>query len=243
MSDTFRPNKTWSLITIAGLAFIVFFNAGVILTAIGQILNPELVLELDDGESISPWYMIQGLLALFRMPVFIATIVAFLIWLNRAHKNLLALRPTYLRFSSGWAVAWWFIPFANLVKPFQVVREVWAESDPEIPEGQMFLTESLHSAPTYMGFWWAFWLAGNFATNVADKMFDPDRTDNVAAIGIAFIISSSLVIAAGVLAIKVVRDITERQAARFQAVKRLEELETDSQPDADAPAAGVWQQG
>ncbi|MBK9154860.1 MAG: DUF4328 domain-containing protein [Chloracidobacterium sp.] len=228
MSENYRSARSWSLTTIAGLAFVTLFQAGTALIGFGQILSPDMALDLDEDGVISAWAMIWGLLALFQFPVFVFTVVSFLIWLNRAHKNLLALRPSFLRFSSGWAVGWWFIPFANLVRPFQVVREVWWESDPEIPEDRMFLTESLHSAPTYMGVWWAFWLLSNFASNLLDRLFDPERMENVAEIGALMVVASSLTIVAGILAIMVVKDITARQSARFAAVNDLEAKETEA---------------
>lgn len=222
MNEIYKPTKIWSLITIAGLAFIALFHGVVMLIGIGQILSPDLMIDLDNDGSMSAWYLVYGLISLVQFPVFIATIIFFLIWLNRSYRNLLALRPSFLKFTSGWAVGWWFIPFANLVKPFQVVREVWWESDPVVPEDQMFLTESLHSAPTYMGLWWAFWLAANIVSNISSKLFDPDRTDNVAEMGVVMIITSSLTIVAAGLAIKVVQDITARQAGRHRSVLELE---------------------
>lgn len=228
MTEVYRSTNTWSLITIAGLAFISFLHVPLGLSGIGAMLMPDSVIDLGEEGPMSAWYLIYGLLTIVKVPVTIATVVVFLIWLNLSHKNLLALRPAFLRFSSGWAVGWWFIPFANLVKPFQVVREVWCESDPEIPQDQMFLTESLHSAPTFMALWWGFWLAANIVTNGVDKLFDPDRTDNVSVVGLGFVVASALTIIAAVLAIKVVRDITSRQAARFISVQRLERSEAFS---------------
>ncbi len=223
--EQYRPIRTLAYLAISGLAFVTLFQAGTVLTGFGQILAPDLTIDLEEVGVVSAWAMIFGLLALFKFPVFIFTIVVFLVWLHRAHKNLLALRPTFLKYSSGWAVGWWFIPFANLVMPFKVVREVWWESDPNVPEDQMFLTESLHSAPTYMGFWWAFWLLGNFASNILDKVFDPEDIANAAANGALMIIAGSLTIIAGILAIQVVWDISTRQAERFHTVEVLEARE------------------
>lgn len=236
MTETYRSAKTWSLLTIAGLAFVSLFQAGAALIGVGQMLAPEVSIDLDEEGLMSAWVMIWGLLSLFQFPVLVFTIVSFLIWLNRAHKNLLALRPSFLKFSSGWAVGWWFIPFANLVKPFQVVREVWWESDPEIPEDQMFLTESLHSAPAYMGFWWAFWLVSNFASNLLNKLFDPEKMENIFAMGGMIVMTSLLTIVAGILAIMVVRDITARQSARYAAVQALEAHEAAVSAHAQQPA-------
>jgi Domain of unknown function (DUF4328) len=52
----------------------------------------------------------------------------------RAHRNIEALGVTKLRFSHKWAIIWWFIPIFNLWKPFLVMKEIWKESDPEMPK-------------------------------------------------------------------------------------------------------------
>ncbi|CAN5594710.1 hypothetical protein BH24ACI3_BH24ACI3_10620 [soil metagenome] len=219
MNEIYRSAKTLSIVTISGLALIGLFEAFSIFIGIGQLASPGTIIDLDDGgDETSLWLMLQGIVILFRAPFYIATIVVFLIWLYRAHSNLYALMPTNLEFSSGWAVGWWFIPFANLVKPFQVVREVWWESDPDIPDAQNFLTASLHSAPTYMVLWWIFWIAGNIASNVAGRVYDPDRIDTVTSSGVAFIIAGFLMVIGAALAIYVVRDITLRQEMRAMAV-------------------------
>ncbi len=219
MNESYRSAKTLSLLTIAGLSIIGLSDAIAIFIGVGQLASPELIMNLDDGsEGTSIWLMLQGLVILLRFPFYVATVVIFLVWLYRAHSNLYALMPTNLEFSSGWTVGWWFIPFANLVKPFQAVREVWWESDPEVPEGQSFLTSSLHSAPTYMVFWWFAWLASNIASNIAGRVYDPESLDTVIPSGIAFLIAGILSVIAAVLAIYVVRDITSRQEKRAIAV-------------------------
>ena len=62
--------------------------------------------------------------------LYIATAVLFIVWLYRAHKNLQFLHPDLLEFSDAAAIGWWFAPIFSLFRPFQVVREVWAESEP-----------------------------------------------------------------------------------------------------------------
>lgn len=225
MIENFRPTKVWSLVTIAGFAFIVLFEMFMLLVAVGQVVNPESTIDLDPGDTVSVWLMVQGVIALLMVPVYVATIVTFLIWLNRSYKNLEPLRASYLKFSSGWAVGYWFIPILALFRPFQVVREIWWESDPEIPDGQLFLTESLHGAPTYMGVWWGFWLVSNVANRFASNAFDSHRPEDVFVGGVVIIIACALTMVAAVLAVMVVRDITARQSARYLAVRTLEERE------------------
>src|SRR5206468_7874885 len=49
---------------------------------------------------------------------FLATAIAFLAWLSRAIDNVPALGAGRPSASPRWAIAWWFIPFANLGMPY-----------------------------------------------------------------------------------------------------------------------------
>src|SRR5918997_1098797 len=76
----------------------------------------------------------QWAVALIHLAVRIALVVAFLLWLHRASKNLAALGnpKSRIEYTPGWAVGWFFIPFANLVMPYRAVREVWVKSEPPV---------------------------------------------------------------------------------------------------------------
>ncbi|MFZ1685299.1 MAG: DUF4328 domain-containing protein [Candidatus Zixiibacteriota bacterium] len=78
--------------------------------------------------------------------------ITFLFWVNQANKNLRALGAERLRFTSGWAVGWWFVPIASLVRPYQIMAEISKGSqDPERWE--------LQTADTRIGLWWFGFLA------------------------------------------------------------------------------------
>src|SRR5205085_6640413 len=83
---------------------------------------------------------------------FVATIVIWCIWQHHAQANAVVLSGGGLRFTPGWAVGWWFMPVANLWKPFQTVRELWKAS-----HGGGWRTIATWSL---LGWWWATWLAG-----------------------------------------------------------------------------------
>jgi hypothetical protein len=51
--------------------------------------------------------------------------ILWLVWQHRGHANLRARGVQNLRFTPGWAVGWWFVPFANLVMPYLTMRELW----------------------------------------------------------------------------------------------------------------------
>lgn len=94
------------------------------------------------------------------LPVGLAMLVVFCVWLYRVARNLPALRATELEFRPGWAVGWWFIPFANLVQPFRVMMEIWRASDPSTGATDRASRARLPVA-ALLPLWWGLWLGYN----------------------------------------------------------------------------------
>lgn len=233
-TDFYRTAKSLSLFAVTGLALVSACQLLALVFGLGQIISPELVAEFlaEEGEAnTSLWLMLQSLVALLQIPIYIFTIVFFLIWLNRVYKNLAPLRAQNTEFSSGWAVGWWFVPFANLIKPFQVMQEVWRESDPDFDANSGFLSSSIGTAPRYMGIWWAFWIISNIFSNITGRVFDPEDMNTVEISGYLFVITGIVSIVAAVLAIMVIRDITQRQELRFKNLGTVNEHQPPPPPD------------
>jgi hypothetical protein len=160
--------------------------------------------------------------------LFVASVVVGCMWQFRGQRNLtLAGRPS-LRFTPGWAVGWWFIPIANLWKPFQAVRELWSRSD---PDERSYVVRGWW----VLGLWWATWLISNFTfwydggtTSVRDDIV----VDQVAIVG------NVATIASAVLAIVIVRAVAGRQA-RLQAWRSPAPARPDVEGPAGVPAPPV----
>jgi hypothetical protein len=182
---------------------------------VAEIADPLRTLNLGDGPNQSVWLMLQGVISIFQFPLYIATAVMFLVWLYREYTNLASLRTQRQEFTPGWAVGWWFVPFANLVKPFQVMREVWFDSDPYIGTDSSLFASGPRTAPTWMGLWWGLWLASNLFSNVVGRFSDAEDLANIQTTGYLFLIAGGLSVIAAVLCIKLVREVTTRQEQRF----------------------------
>lgn len=72
--------------------------------------------------------MNTSVVALLWLTTYLISSITFIMWFRRAYYNLHQLVP-YLRFSEGWAAGSWFVPFLNLVRPFQILRELFDESN------------------------------------------------------------------------------------------------------------------
>lgn len=66
----------------------------------------------------------QGMIGLGYMAVFAVTGITFLRWVYRANSNCHGFGAQDMRFTPGWAVGYYFIPFVNLVRPYQVMKEI-----------------------------------------------------------------------------------------------------------------------
>jgi Domain of unknown function (DUF4328) len=138
--------------------------------------------------------------------VVVLTGIVWLVWQHRSQANLHAARLRELHYTPGWAVGWWLIPFANLVKPFQTVRELWKASG---GEEEWWLSKT---SPV-IGWWWGSWLASAALGRVAAASFDGARTiDALISASRLFLATGVLLAIAAMLAIVIVRAVNRRQS-------------------------------
>ena len=118
-----------------------------------------------------------------------------------------------LEFTPGWAVGWFFVPIANLFKPFQAMRELWTASH---GEADRFGGE----APTEVKLWWGAWLVGNIASTVGTRiilMGEGEASSLVVGTALGGIGTVVIVLAAILLA-KVIAGVTAAQRGGGTAV-------------------------
>jgi hypothetical protein len=106
--------------------------------------------------------------------------------------------------SPGWAVGWYFVPFANLVKPFHAMKEIWFASHPS--EGGYE-----EKAPMILGWWWGLWIINNILGNIAFRIDDPN-TESIVSL-IAAVINIPLCI----VLVTVMREVQTSQESTWRA--------------------------
>lgn len=160
----------------------------------------------------------------------LAIFVCFIIWIWRAAKNNEALGRPQPRLGSGWAIGGWFIPLANLVIPVLVAQDLWRGSDASVPRGDIRWKIAPRSA--LVGWWWGLFLVsflrGSSSSNNLNTFSELRTSDTLSLIGRVFVIG------AAVLAILVVRRISERQEA---CLASQQAAWTSQQGGSSAPSA------
>ncbi|WP_116090987.1 DUF4328 domain-containing protein [Sphingomonas crusticola] len=102
-------------------------------------------------------------LALLYLLILAATIILVGRWIYRASSNAHTLASD-LTIAPGWAVGWFFVPFANLVRPFQAMKETWLASHYRTGHGR--------DAPTLLSVWWGLWLLNNVLGQASFRIKD-----------------------------------------------------------------------
>lgn len=139
---------------------------------------------------------------------FVVSALAWLFWLHRSYANLRLVGTRESRFTPGWAIGYWFIPLVNLVRPYQIVADLWWRSDGLNGEG----TTERRNTPAIISLWWGSYLlsglVGRVAMTMARNAESLDQLRNLTDVGIAVDALSAI---AAWCAIKVVRGIDKRQ--------------------------------
>jgi len=158
----------------------------------------------------------QQFVGVVQLIALVLTGVYFLRWNSRVYRNLPALSTRKPSFTPGWAVGSWFVPFLNLVRPFQILRETWwVSSSPQAANDASPTFKP--TAPDVLGWWWGIWLVSGFLGNIVLRT--AMRGESIAELLSATYLTvfSDLVgILSALLAIQVVKRISIVQDAAYQ---------------------------
>jgi hypothetical protein len=186
----------------------------------------------------------EYIIGILQAVVFFGTAIAFVTWFYRAYKNLPSLGNRDLRYTPVLAVSSFFVPFVNLVRPFQLMRETWHGSDPaglerDLSSGRPPVRNQLAAPPLLVAWWTLFLLSEFFGQAAAHFPFGSDTT--VAQLKLLTglqILSDALEAPAALLAITLVGRITRWQGERAELIRqRGGSLPTDAAIE-PAPAIG-----
>lgn len=148
----------------------------------------------------------EGVLFTLILATMVAAIVLVAMWIYRAHANVREAGIGQLPISPAWAVIWFFVPIANLFKPFDAMRQLWRASQADaVAEAGAWLLQT----------WWAAWVLGTILGNVSYQLAENGYTiPTVAAVDC--IGNAAMMLAAWLLA-RIIRRVTEAQRLHLDA--------------------------
>jgi uncharacterized protein DUF4328 len=139
-----------------------------------------------------------GFGALGELFVLVVCATLWGVWSVRAATNARALSEHVFEFTPGSTIWWFFVPFANLVKPYQAVKEIDLASEPD----------SGPSGASIVGLWWGMWILSRIVSRIGS---------DVPSLGAAWF---ALDAAAALVAILMIRRINENQRKKQMEISR-----------------------
>ena len=143
------------------------------------------------GESVAR-DLIEGFSGLGILVAYIGAVITFLRWEHLSVRQL-RLLGIEIGVTPGWAVGWWFVPFANLVRPFNAMRAILSGLGGEAAVAEARLS-----------LWWTAWIISNVLSQIESRLAlrnglegEPPAESHVAGIfaSIAGVVAALLCIA------------------------------------------------
>lgn len=201
LTITFSLLAILSIVAVAASLGIDFLTSG---------LDSEFESELDESSVMMlqtlGWSLIltAGLYAL----IYIVNVILFCTWTNRTNTNARALGSEDMEFTPNWAVGWYFVPIANLFKPYQAMKEIYCASNPNAGPNEW----DHHPVPSYFGWWWATWIAANVLGRLENRM--ADELGEMAPV--VSLLAGLSVLTSAFLAVRVIRTVQARQEEKLK---------------------------
>lgn len=167
---------------------------------------------------------LSNLLTTLYFVLFLLSGIFYIMWFRRAYYNLNELRHDTL-YSDGWCAAFWFIPIANLYKPYLLMKELYNKTNDLLSDD---ITGCVNQKPlTYINIWWFLWITYWVLTNLFTRLL---LITNGQFYIIQNIIAVIIFINLTIIAVKVVRDYMKMEEILHDIVedsrqKELQKLE------------------
>ena len=240
-----RPNEerakgaimaTWVLLIVEVIALISGFMQYSLLrtVAAGGVISEADAAANDIRE------FVVAIIAVIALVIFFIT---FIMWFRRAYFNLHQ-KSKNLQFSEGWAAGSWFVPILNFYRPFQIMNELYTETERLLVKNRVcekdvyptssWLEKDAYST-NYLMPWWILWIASKFVGNFVLRIgFNADTIDSLIAATIGYMIVNVLEIIFALLAIKVIKDYSRVEPLLAQISEEESSVDTEGGKDLQA---------
>jgi Domain of unknown function (DUF4328)/Protein of unknown function (DUF2510) len=152
----------------------------------------------------------QVLLGNAQLLLYLGTGIAFLVWFHRAYRDPVLDRG-WVRFSSGWAIGSWFVPFLNLVRPKQIMDDLWRASEPPVDD----TAGPQPRVPALIHAWWVLFLAMVVAGQIGFQLaWNAETVEDFQGLSTFLLVSDVMALLASIVTLLVVMRLTQRILAR-----------------------------
>ena len=172
--------------------------------------------QLEINQAASANDMRHGSIGMAEVSVFVLSGIFILMWIYKAHKNAIEYGLNK-KFTAGWAVGSFFVPFINLFRPFQAMVELYtcsASPSNWKSSSSSNYSESMASSPKLIRLWWALWIISFLLRRMVVK-WAPEGLDDLLNYKYFEIGDSVFDIILTIVFIVIIKKIYENQKLNF----------------------------
>ena len=129
-------------------------------------------------------------------------------WIYRTNANAHSFSED-MSITPGWAIGWFFVPLANLVKPYEGVKETW-----DISHELAGRREEIGSP--LLGWWWGLWIATNIGSAISAR-FGGFGDEPIPALLVFDIVVALVNVLLCLVLVQLIRRLTATQQAVHRA--------------------------
>jgi hypothetical protein len=156
---------------------------------------------------------VQGIVGLLQSGLGLVTGITFLKWVYRAYKNIQGFGAEDLRYSPTWAVAYYFMPILGLIRPVQVMNEIWRASEDPRDWRQ-------RPGSWLIGSWWTLFLVYAVITQISLQLaIQASNNDQWNFAAIMAILGDLISIPLSIAALRLVTEVFRRQKDLVDGVR------------------------
>ena len=204
--EDLRPNAQRAKNAIALIWVVLALE---LISFISGYFQYDLLQSAANGESISSETATandtrEQIISIIYMIAYIISSVTFIQWFRRAYYNL-HIRVDHLSLSEGWAAGSWFVPIVSLFRPYQIMKELYKETEELLIKERTVIDENFTTR--FLGWWWALWILstviGQFVFRYTLKA---ESIDELTISTISSMVGNIVGIPLALITVKVIRD-------------------------------------
>ncbi len=206
-----RPNHTRGKV-IMSLIWIVLVAQVMLLLSGWMQLN--LLQTVKAGGTITPEAATSNdlrhqFINLIFLLAYIVSAITFIMWFRRAYYNLHQ-KVKALSYGDGWAAGAWFVPFINLYRPYEIMKELYEETKKYLRTNEV--NADLKLETNILGAWWILWLVNGIFGQVEFRYARHAETiSQLTTSTILEIIGSIIGIPLAIITIMVIKNYTKAE--------------------------------
>lgn len=204
--EILRPNEQRAKNAILLIWIVLALE---IVSMLSGYLLYDLIQTVADGGEISEERanandMREQVVGILYLIAYVISVITFIQWFRRAYFNL-HLKVKHLSHPEGWAAGSWFVPFTNLYRPYQIMKELYQETKDLLTKKGIAFNQNFSTGA--LGWWWALWLFNGFVGQILFRYsLNAESIEEISTSSVLSIFSNIIGIPLALITVKVIKD-------------------------------------